>query len=62
MIKELEYDKHNQNIDKVRKLYNDMIHASIIKKQKNNTIKLYEPVLQKWFEKQMLKLLEGEIK
>lgn len=62
MNKELEYDKNNKNIDKVRKLYNDMIHTSIIKKQKNNTIKLYEPVLQKWFEKQILKLLEGEIK
>lgn len=53
-------DKHNENIDKVRKLYKQMIHVAIVGRQKNGTIKLQENVLERWFEKAVLEFLESE--
>lgn len=53
-------DKHNQNIDKVNKLYNDMMDMAMAQRQKNKWAKVFEPELERWFKHYILKLVEKE--
>jgi hypothetical protein len=43
-------------------LYHKVIHAPLLKKQKNNTVKLYEPILKEHFEIIIKKYVEDKIK
>lgn len=58
MSKEFE----NQIIDEIKSLYHKVIHAPLLKKQKNNTVKLYEPILKEHFEIIIKKYVEDKIK